>query len=113
MSLISMLSEDERLCYMECVTAQANEREISDGCARAIASYYHDGGTSYSASFATTGAILTDPSSLYRELFGHIDYHRTDEVTQMFMNMMGTYLGKAGRRGPVDGWSRAWVTGQN
>lgn len=107
--LFASLSPDESAAYAECVTAQAADREISDGCARTIASFYHDGGTSFSGSFATTGAVLTYPESLWSELFGHINYHSADQVTRMFMDMMGTYLIKSGMRGPVDNWSAVWA----
>lgn len=114
--IVPALTGDEWFAHMECVTAQANEREISDGCARTIASQYHDGQWSYGYSFASTGRIGCTSHALWHEMFGHIEYDRTDDVTRLFMDMMGTYLIHAFReRGnaPVDGWSRMWVTGQN
>lgn len=105
--LAAIDSGDTLACARECADAFGNH-EISDGCARTIASMYHNGGTSVSASFATTGAI-SESTEVYRDLFDQLPYSQADSLTQLFMNMMGTYLTSAGRRGPVGGWSKVWV----
>lgn len=96
--------------YAECRTAQAEGREISDACARTIAAWYQDG--TDSQSLASTGAI-SDPTVVYRDLFytrqGAYMYLGASEDDKLTMDMMGTYLLTAGRRGPVPGWNHLWV----
>jgi hypothetical protein len=84
--------------------------EISDGCARTIASWYAEG-MGPSQSFATTGAV-TDPQEVYRELFyirGRPLYYEMSPAAKLACNMLDTYLLHAGPRGPVAGWSGLWV----
>jgi acetyl-CoA acetyltransferase len=93
----------------ECRAAQDAAEEISDGCARAIAAGYAEGMPS--ASFASTGAI-TDPDEVWRDLFyfrGQPMYPDMYPDEKIAADMLGTYLTKAGARGPVAGWSRVWV----
>lgn len=106
---LMFLEGDARDVQIECLAAVAANREVSDGCARTIASFYHEGGRSASFLFVMDGAVTVEPVSLWRELFGHIDYEHTDHVTRLWMDMMGTYLIAAGMRGAVDGWSQMWV----
>jgi hypothetical protein len=96
---------------MEKVTAEIAERfgsrEISDACARVIASWYHNGGVSDSYAFVSTGAI-DDPSALWREMFPHYSSD-TMVLERRMADMLGTYLLHAGRRGPVKGWDSIWL----
>lgn len=108
-----VLTESESAVYAECLKAQSTGREISDACARTIASFYLDGGTMASLMFFATGAITVAPGSLLRELFSYADYYAADDIRRLMMDMMGTYLVNRADRGKVAGWSRIWVTGTN
>jgi hypothetical protein len=103
------MSSDSQAIHAECFYASANDREISDGCARAIAAGYMSGIAG--ASFATTGAI-SDPTDVWRDLFyvnGRSMYPGMSAAEKLAADMLGTYLGGAGKRGPVDGWSSLWI----
>jgi hypothetical protein len=92
-----------------CRERQAAGEEISDACARVIASMYHNGGTSVGASFASTGAIIDDPSSVWGDLFDSpTGFYHAMGTDQLMADMLGTYLVRAGTRGPVEGWSGLW-----
>lgn len=83
--------------------------EISDACARVIASHYHDGGASQSYAFVSTGAIANS-TELWREMF--IDLYRdpfTPEHVRRMADYFGTYLLVNGPRGPVPCWSNLWL----
>ena len=103
---------DDQLIASHIRYAQARQQEISDACARMIASQYHDGQASDSYAFTSTGAI-SDPDTVWRDLF----YLRTGDAMYFHMNtqeqakadMLGTYLIHAGPRGPVDGWASLWL----
>ncbi|WP_433474950.1 hypothetical protein ACQPZP_40785 [Spirillospora sp. CA-142024] len=88
--------------------AKRGVQEISDACARVIASLYHDGQWSLAYSFASTGAITDHPEQVWREMFGAL-YSGASRDEKLVMDMMGTYLTRAGRRGPVRGWSGLWL----
>jgi hypothetical protein len=97
---------DDEMILMECQRAQAEGREISDGCARAIAAQWHSPGNS-TAAFSTTGAIIgTD--SLWGDFFLP-EYESLNADDKLAADMLGTYLLNAGERGPVSGWSELWV----
>ncbi len=88
--------------------AQARDEEISDACARMIAAMWHGGQASDGYAFASSGAI-SDPDDVYRSLFGVATYAALPAEEKILADMMGTYLIRAGRRGPVSGWSRLWI----
>src|SRR5262249_29168665 len=114
---------DAEKVLAECVTAQAEDREISDACARVIASWHYAGQASAGYAFVSTGTIPPDimteddPSEVWyagseqvwRELFGDGHYESLPADGRLAADMLGTYLLKAGTRGPVAGWSRLWV----
>jgi len=97
----------------ECLAAQRSDREISDGCARTIAAWYAEG-MDTGQSFATTGAISSS-TDVYRALFYlHGDRARPLYPTmaphqKLCADMLGTYLTRAGVRGPQEGWSSKWA----
>src|SRR5271170_1599809 len=99
-----MTMTDSGLITAECQSAQAEDREISDACARMIASQYQENGPS--GDFASSGAIC-DPSDVWRDCFylrGASMYPGMAPAEKLAADMLGTYLGQAGRRGPVTGW---------
>lgn len=98
---------DDELIAAECRAAQAEGREISDGCARAIAAQYHSPGND-TVAFSTAGAIV-DPTTLWRDLFVPEYEESMTRSERLAADMLGTYLINAGRRGPVEGWSEVWV----
>lgn len=87
-------------------TAQAANREIDDATARVIASMYHEGQSSITYAFTSTGAV-TDPTDVYREAFPNYDALMVEE--KLLADMFGTYLMASGARSPVAGWSRLWL----
>jgi hypothetical protein len=101
------VADDLDLARAECARAAAEGRKISDACARVIASLYHEGGTSPSASFAAAGVIPADPACLWQDLFGAV-YGRMGP-DKALADMFRAYLADAGQRGPVSGWSRLWL----
>jgi hypothetical protein len=98
---------DSELIARECAAKQAAGEEISDACARMIASQWYIGHAG--ASFVTTGAITTDPSTLWRILFLP-EYPTMVPADKLAADMLGTYLQRAGERGPVAGWSGLWLS---
>ena len=99
---------DFEKCLIECNRAQADAEEISDGCARTIASMYHEPGYPAGPAFSTSGAI-SDPDEVWDALFGRGFYSSMTMDEKMLADMLGTYLIAAGPRGPVPGWSSLWV----
>lgn len=105
-------SDDLTLAMQECQAAQAEQREISDACARVIAALYQD--SEVGAALATTGAIIASPDSVWCSLFGGLDHNGYTFYAgmgreQLLADMLGTYLIRAGKRGPVPGWSKLWI----
>jgi len=98
---------DSEMIMRECRAAQAESREISDACARMIASQWHS--ENATVSFATTGAITVDPETLWAILFLPEYNNDMSADDKLAADMLGTYLLRAGERGPVDGWSRLWI----
>lgn len=101
---------DEAKVYRNCAEAREAGREIDDATARVIASWYHDGGTSASYSFVSTGAITKDPGKLWAEFTreGTL-YISGDERDKMTLLKLAAYLIHRTDRGPVPGWSNLWV----
>ncbi|URN01221.1 hypothetical protein LUW76_46860 [Actinomadura madurae] len=97
---------------MEKVVAECRAKhggqKISDACARVIASLYHDGQWSLAYSLASTGAITDHPMRVWREMFGTL-YSGASDDEKLVMDRMRSYLTRAGRRGPVRGWSCLWL----
>lgn len=106
----SDLSGDERAVVTEVIRVRAEGTdEISDGCARVIASWFHGGQASAGYAFTSTGAITTeDPSDLWRELGGR-EYADQRPWMRAVLDCLGTYLLNRADRGPVAGWSNLWV----
>jgi hypothetical protein len=103
-------SAEEEAVFAECRAAQEAGQEISDGCARTIAAWYQENGRS--AEFVSTGAIPQEPSDVWRSCFylGNRSLYRDMPPSlKLAADMLGTYLVRAGRRGPVPGWSKLWV----
>lgn len=128
-------SADERAIVAECRACHAEDREISDACARAIAALWQDGQRSRAHAFASTGAILSDadpatdtpdeiryhdsnaPTLLWREIFlattndngtRRTQYEVLDPDWRLAADMFGTYLAHRTARGPQPGWSSLW-----
>lgn len=92
------------------VNLKVGHEEVSDACARVIASWYHNGQASLGYSFVSTGAIPEEPSDVWHDLTDNgKSYESADRDDREALNMLGTYLTNAGPRGPVDGWSNLWV----
>lgn len=92
------------------VNARLGKEEISDGCARTIASWYHNGQASLGYSFVSSGAIPAEPSDVWHDLTDNGKaYESAERDDRTALDMLGTYLTNAGPRGPVDGWSNRWV----
>lgn len=87
--------------------AQSRDEEISDACARVIASMYHGGQSSIGYAFASTGVLPEDSGDLCRGLFGPYDGLSADE--RLLFDMLGTYAVNREDRGTVQGWSRLWL----
>lgn len=102
------LSRDEAAVLLEVTTAQQEQREISDACARVIASWFSGGQSTAGYAFASTGAVLGDGHQVYRSLVGD-SYQGHPAWLRTTLDMLGTYLVRAGERGPVAGWSALWV----
>lgn len=114
---------DAEKVLAECQRAQSEDREISDACARVIASWHYAGQASDGYAFVSTGAIPEDlmteddsseiwwsgPSQVWDDLFGRGHYDTLSADDKLAADMLGTYLVRAGTRGPVAGWSQLWV----
>lgn len=95
---------------MAMVDAREGKREISDACARVIASLYHNGQASMSYAFASTG-VITNATALFREMFP--DYDALSDDEKRMCSMLGTYIIRAsdanGTRPAVKGWPGMWL----
>lgn len=99
---------DELAVDREVRAAQAAEREISDGCARVIASWWYSGDCDLAYAFVSTGAIVVDDAcELWRILAS--DYRSQPLWMRRALDSLGTYLINRADRGPVSGWSGLWV----
>lgn len=92
------------------ISAKHGKEEISDACARTIASMYHNGQASIGYSFVSTGEIR-DASALWSDLTdnGHA-YNVGTEEEKRALDMLGAYFVSKGRRSQVAGWSDMWVS---
>jgi hypothetical protein len=104
--------------HAEVAAAEHEDREISNACARMIASLWHSGQGTLGYSFASTGEIPDDPGLVWRDLFGPWRDPRRSELKayakatrqdQRVMDALGSYLRNAGPREPVAGWSDKWL----
>mgnify|MGYP000916683753 CR=1 FL=1 len=115
---------DSMRIYNHVRECERNRTEISDACARIIASQYSQG-MGRSQVFASTGAIIEYPDDpcdgrggrlsgtvlLWRELFP-LDPIEWDVDTSTSANWMGSYLLNGcpdGSRGPIEGWASLWL----
>ena len=111
-----MTSTDFDLCVEEAKAAMG-EHEITDACARVIASLYHDGGArtlAFVASGFITESFVTEyagsSTELYRLFFPNYGALSADE--RLLADMLGTYLVQrviAGNGGTVEGWTELWI----
>lgn len=106
------LTGDEHAVYVEVLTAFRAEREISDACARVIATWWLPGRDTPGYAFVSTGEILEEnPGDLWYDLGGH--GYRDAETplwVQVTLDLFGTYLtSRRDARGPVPGWSKLWI----
>lgn len=96
------------------VKAKAGLDEISDACARMIASVYHGGQYTAGYAFASSGAICC-ADEVWRDLFGPFEhgqyktYAACNGDEKLAADMLGTYLVNKGTRGRVPGWSTLWL----
>jgi hypothetical protein len=86
--------------------AQNSGREIDDATARVIGSMYHEGQSTVSYAFVSTGAII-DVTDLYREMFPNTEAMSADE--RLLASMFGTYTHTRPDRRGVAGWSTLWL----
>ena len=100
---------DEEAVLAECRSAQAEGREVSDACARTIASWWHSGQASLGYRFVSTGAITTPCDDLLHDLLEPGDYAEMDADDRLCADMLATYCLNRDDRGPVAGWSNLWV----
>lgn len=103
------VSGDELAVVAEVAAARAEDREISDACARVIGSWLAVG-MGPGQSFASTGAIVTDdPSDLWHVMAREVhDREDTPAWLRDALGFLGTYLVARIRDhalGPVPGWS--------
>lgn len=92
------------------VTDDMDQREISDACARTIASWFAIGHGPGQA-FVSTGTVPVDSGDLYHDLCGGpAGYDSWSPFSKLCADMLGTYLvNRADRGTPVAGWSDLWV----
>lgn len=106
-------SSDQEAVNTEVALASVEGREITDGCARTIASWYASGNETKGYAFVSTGAIKESGTAVWRSLTdmgrGPSAYDRATPADKLALDMLGTYLVNAGERGPVEGWSGVWV----
>jgi hypothetical protein len=100
---------DFQKAVQHCRDRLCQGQEISDACARVIASLYHEGQWSSSYALASSGAITVEPDQLWRELFGDFKLE-PDEL--LMAEMLRAYIDRrwrSGQRDPVPGWSMFWL----
>lgn len=96
-------------CLAECRERQAAGKEISDGCARAIAGRRYSPSGPSGEAFAATGAI-DSPRKVWNDLFGKpASFYSSMGEQKILADMLGSYLVRAGKRGPVPGWEGIWI----
>jgi len=106
-----MSDMDKAVAY--CRAAQDMGAEISDACARVIASMYHGGQKSATYALASSGYLPPGEAAAFivPDLFGK--YGQLTEDERMLYDMMGTYVLDRVREGRVgaaiDGWSNLWL----
>lgn len=105
----------------ECAAARTENREITDGCARAIVAGHACARNDLATVFASTGAIPNDPELLWREIYPEspraespardISATNADTAVEepMIAARLRSYLIATGPRGPVAGWASTWV----
>lgn len=90
------------------VRAAYGRHEISDACARVIAAMYHGGQSSVGYAFVSTGAIPETADDLWHDLWPTSPVSGSDEF--MMLGALGSYAINRSDRGPVEGWSRLWLS---
>jgi len=83
--------------------------EMSDACARVVASWFA-AGMGVGQAFASTGAIASPADDVWRDLTdnGRV-YSSASPEDRRALDWLGTYLLNRGDRGPVPGWSDLWI----
>lgn len=91
-------------------TDEYAQGEISDACARVIASWWSQGNEPLSMSFVSTGAITGTPDEVWHACGGdhYHDGHLTD-TDRLALDFLGTYLQNREHRGPIEGWHELWL----
>jgi hypothetical protein len=100
--------DDDRIAA-EISLCRADNRELSDGTARAIASSWHDG-SRVALAFVSSGEIANNSSDTWRACGGEEYRARdTDERDRLALDMLGTYLLNRTDRGPIPQWADLWI----
>lgn len=92
---------------------EAIERSTVDGvpisheAARMIASLLHDGATSATYSFSSTGAI--DEDRLLSEMLTTFNHPDTEDQVKVWINKFAEYMTSREDRGAQEGWSNQWI----
>lgn len=91
-------------------TDEYGSGEISDACARVIASWYGTGDDTHVMRFCSTGAVTDEitPSELWHRLAGD-HYHIVSADDKLALDFLGTYMQNRADKGPVEGWSDLWL----
>jgi len=98
------ISGDELTIQLGIEAARAEDREVTDTVARAIATQLHDGQGSALYSLASTGGL--EHERLEAEL--HELHQSQNPRTLAWASVLGTYALHREHRGPVDGWHDLW-----
>lgn len=98
------ISGDELTIQLGIEAARAEDREVTDAVARAIAAQLHDGQNSALYSLASTGSL--EHERLEAEL--HELYQSRNPRTLEWASVLGTYALHREHKGPVDGWHELW-----
>ncbi|MDQ7903064.1 antirestriction protein ArdA [Phytohabitans sp. ZYX-F-186] len=98
------LEGDERAIQLGIDAARAEDREVTDAVARAIAVQLHDGQGSALYSLASTGDL--EHKHLDAEL--HELYQSRDPRVLEWASVLGTYALHREHKGPVEGWYQLW-----
>jgi antirestriction protein len=97
-------STDERAVQLGIAAAWAEDREVDDAVARAIAAGLHGGQDSALYRFASTGSLEDERlEDELREL-----YRSRNPRLLEWASVLGTYALHREHKGPVDGWQELW-----
>jgi antirestriction protein len=98
------LTIDERAIQLGIEAARAEEREVDDAVARALAAQLHGGQDTALYSLASTGSLEDERlEGELREL-----YRDPNPQVLEWASVLGTYALHREHRGPVEGWATLW-----